>query len=216
MKKYLPYVAAVIVGLAGLLPACGSSSSEKRKPAKQVAGLRNIRSSIDELLNSASPQNPIEIIISDAVINDPTVRFTEGQAALDIGYRLQGELQRKYNSAAVMVTGRFVSNVESDPYEKNRVFVGTPANNKIIGDAIASLPDAQDQVLPQAGTGRVYGITAKNGNFLIVVTGADSFDVMRTGYALSEYDKYPSGYLMDFNGQIVDVASANSPTTIVK
>ncbi len=209
MKKYVSYIAATLVGLASLLPSCNSSgNSDKRKQAQQVVDLQNIRTSIEELLNNAGPKNPIELILSDAVITDQTTQFTEGQAARDIGYRLQHELQLRHNTYAVMVTPRFVSGVESSPYEKNRILVGTPANNVIIKNAISSLPDPQDRILPPVGTGRVYAIKVPNGNFVIVVTGKDSFDVMDTGYVLSEYDRYRNSVFMDFNAQIVDINSS--------
>ncbi len=217
MKKYLPYIAAGMVALASILPACGGgSSSDTRKKAQAVAGLKNIRLGIEELLNGATPQNPIEIIISDAILNDPTIRFTEGQATLDIGYRLQDDIQNKYNTTAIMVTGRFVSSVVFAPYEKNRIFVGTPSSNRIIGDAISALPDAQDRTLPPAGTGRVYGITAANGNFLIAVTANDSLDVMHAGYVLSEYGRNLNGNFVDFNARIADIDSTTLAVTKVK
>lgn len=217
MKNYVQYAAAAIVGLASLLPSygCGKSGLGKKKHEPKVAGLRDIRATIDDFLNAADPNGGqvVEIVFSDAVGTDVYVRDTEGLAALEVWGRLQSEVQLKYNTSRIMVTGRPASHI-SDLFERSRIYVGAPGNNKLVADALAGLPDQNDAVLPNAGTGRVYGVDNSNGTFMILVTANDIYDVRLAGFALSEYDNYINFVPMDFNHQIVNVTgNTSSPQT---
>lgn len=220
MKNYFQYIAIGVMSLASVLPAygCGKSGLGKKKHEPKVVGLRDIRTSIDDFLDAANPNGGqiIEVVVSDAVFNDPNLQSTEGLAAWEVGKRLQNEIQQKYNTSRVMLIGRAASHI-GDLFEKSRIYVGTPGNNKWVADALAGLPDQNDAVLPNAGTGSVYVVDSSNGTFMLLVTARDSYDVRVAGYALSEYDHFVNLVPMNFNNaQIVDVAGSTVSPQLTK
>ncbi|MBI4141892.1 hypothetical protein HY484_03135 [Candidatus Woesearchaeota archaeon] len=202
------YLCTAILGVVSLFSGCHKSSDKNPISSPQDA-TANVRLILEDFINANE-----EIEVVTGAPQNLAQQTADNYASWFIQRRLNNDLQSRHGSYTP-VTRKFDYEI-SNAFDKFRVFIGMETFNTHVAGIRSSMLDQQYRILPQ-DTGSIEGYDAQKD--CIVITASDAAGVLKTGYALSEYDKtLQNGNYVDVDGKIIHVTGyyIDVQTTIEK